>query len=86
MASEIHRSDFPGGPEPSELTSDVSSFRLVASAASEIYEFCGKGMLVPGWAQIGEHDGIVVALWGKDSAMDGKYPEVPEKAWLVDTS
>lgn len=54
MASEIHRSDFPGGPEPSELTSDVSSFRLVASAASEIYEFCGKGMLVPGWAQIGK--------------------------------
>lgn len=54
MVSEVHSSDFPGAIEPSQLTSDVSSFRLVESAASEVYEICGKGMRVPGWAQIGK--------------------------------
>ncbi|KAL8657548.1 MAG: hypothetical protein Q9226_001808 [Calogaya cf. arnoldii] len=68
--------DLPAEEGRSIITNDVSSFRTIVTAASVVYDMCGKPLKSPGWATVGQRDGMAVALWGTGSTIDKKYPNL----------
>ncbi|KAL8856530.1 MAG: hypothetical protein Q9178_006845 [Gyalolechia marmorata] len=77
----LMRSEVPPGVLPAEdgrstATNEVSSFREMGKAASLVYDMCGKSLKSPGWATVGERDGLAVALWATGSSIDQRYGNV----------
>ncbi|KAI4269729.1 MAG: hypothetical protein LQ337_007111 [Flavoplaca oasis] len=73
MRVEVRPEDFPAVDGRSTITNDVSSFKSIAHAASLIYDLCGKPLKSPGWASLGERNGMAVAFWGTGSTIDRHY-------------
>ena len=53
LRSDVHQGDLPGEIGHSSITSDVSSYNSISAAARAVYDYCGKGLRSPGWAQVG---------------------------------
>ena len=54
MRSDVDPDDLPNDEVHSLVLRDVSSYEDIAHAAEAVYNICGKGLRVPGWAQIGK--------------------------------
>lgn len=76
LRSDIREGDLPGEQGRSTILSDVTSYKAVFAAAGATYDYCGKGLHLPGWAQIGENGGMAVAFWTAGSDMDRRYQSV----------
>ncbi|KAL9601451.1 MAG: hypothetical protein Q9219_002517 [cf. Caloplaca sp. 3 TL-2023] len=53
LRSDVRAGDLPQEPNRSNIQSDVTTFQYVINAAEAVYNYCGKGLQAPGWAQLG---------------------------------
>ncbi|KAL8849324.1 MAG: hypothetical protein Q9221_005675 [Calogaya cf. arnoldii] len=64
MRAEVQPGDLPAEDGRSIITNDVSSFRTITTAASVVYDMCGKSLKSPGWATVGKCAGSVCVRVG----------------------
>ncbi|KAL9012518.1 MAG: hypothetical protein Q9173_002731 [Seirophora scorigena] len=93
MRSDVYPGDLPREDGRSAVLSDETSYLAIVSAAQNVWDYCGKVLRVPGWAQVAELDvrvgsqgGLAVALWATGSSMDQRYRNIPTINVPVETS
>lgn len=59
IRADVREGDLPGERQRSSLLNDVTSYKAIFQAASAVYDYCGKGLHLPGWAQVGMFHEII---------------------------
>lgn len=54
MRSDVYPGDLPREGARSAVLSDETSWLTIVSAAQNVWDYCGKVLRSPGWAQVGK--------------------------------
>ena len=84
--SDAHTGDLPHPDGRTFLIRDVSTFKAIADAVSDIYNSCSKRDHVPGWAVIGKlsdfHSERKCLIFGVAIANHLVIPKASDRVWL----